>query len=97
MLEAAEKKEQEMAIAQKNSSWIGSRKTGGETTATQPKPFKANPWAVAASKGEAPSGVNFAPIKQSEQEKKMVQTSSRQEQEFVFVSKKDMQERKKKR
>ena len=26
MLEAAEKKEQEMIVAQKNSSWIGSKK-----------------------------------------------------------------------
>lgn len=88
MLEEAEKKEQELAIAQKNSSWIGSRKTG-DTATEQPKPFKANPWAVAASKGEAPTGVKFAPINQSDQEKKMTQ-NSRQEQEFIFVSKKDM-------
>ena len=31
MLEAAEKREQEMVIAQKNSSWIGSKKNVGET------------------------------------------------------------------
>ena len=72
---------------QKTSSWIGSKKTG-DTATEPPKAFKANPWAVAASKGEAPNGVLFAPIKQSEQEKKMNQGNSRQEQEFVFVSKK---------
>lgn len=67
---------------------MGSKKTTGEGADEQPKAFKANPWAVAASKGEAPSGMKFAPIKQSDQEKKMNQGSSRQEQEFVFVSKK---------
>lgn len=87
-MEEAERKEQERIAQQKTSSWMGSKKTTGEEASEQPKAFKASPWAVAASKGEAPNGINFAPIKQSDQERKMNQGNSRQEQEFVFVSKK---------
>lgn len=93
MLEEAEKKEQELLIKQKNSTWIGSKKVEGETEA--PKPFKANPWAVAASKGEAPTGLKFAPLQPQKTE---VRTGGgRQEQEMVFVSKKEQEERRKKR
>lgn len=54
---------------------------------------KVNPWVQAAMKND--TGLKFQPIQLSEQEKKL--QGGRQEQEFVFVSKKDMEERRKKR
>ena len=70
MLEEAEKKEQERMAQVKNSSWVGTKKTTSQTP-SETKTFKASPWAVSATKNEAPSGINFAPIQKSEQEKKM--------------------------
>ena len=77
MMEEAEKREQERMAKEKNSSWIGSKKPA-EQSNEAPKPFKANPWAVAASKGENPTGMKFVPLQQSQQEQKM--SSGRQEQ-----------------
>ena len=93
-MEEAEKKEQELLIMKKNEGWLGSRKTG-EPEAEVQKP-KVNPWVMAAQK-DAKTGVQFAPLKPSVQETKLVQSSARQEQEFVFVSKAEQAERKKKR
>lgn len=81
-----------MLAKQKNSSWIGGgKKTETTEVSETAKPFKASPWAVPLNKVEPSSGgMRFAPLQQTEQDKKMSQAGTRQEQEFVCVSKKDM-------
>ncbi len=66
--------------------WLGAKPK-------QPEPqFKVSVWATKAEEG-APIA-KFAPLQKSEQEKR-IEGAGRREQEFVFTSKKEQEERKK--
>lgn len=55
--------------------------------------FKVSAWAAKAN--EVPTvGAKFAPLQRSAQEEK-IERAGRREQEYVFVSKKDQEERRK--
>lgn len=78
----------QLAPKTKGSGWLGGNKNKEQS---QPQPeFKVSGWAQKANE-EISAPVKFAPLEKAQP------ISMRQQQQFVFVSKKDQEERRRKR
>lgn len=91
-LENKRRKEPELILKGKGGGWLGTKQ---EEVKVQQAEFKVSAWA--AKGNEVPTvGAKFAPLQRSAQEEK-IERAGRREQEYVFVSKKDQEERRKNR
>jgi hypothetical protein len=81
-----------MAVKGKGG-WLGSK--ANEVKAPEAE-YKVSAWATKAQEAEGVQPAYFAPLQKTTQEMKL-ENAGRKEQDFIFVSKKDQEERRKAR